>query len=277
MSKIKPTFCGESVVGYMEKALAEAENKKGQGNSITPLTTKLRNPEDYILLPGKTHGNYNYNDLLVSMYRLGMNPEVEQIAGKLGYSLSNSATEKNGRKYIGNINWVQALKLNLSLGGKTLNLRQFADFLILLKSGDAVDGNGRKINKNKLDDVLYEILGIRETYRAEWLDADFKYINEKLWLYSEHYLDSNGVLTPNYKNLLDSCLMTKGDKINLSSMNVQGMPIEKGNDFYYWCPDKDNKSFARCGADSGGSNLNCSWGPCGSNSSLGVRASFQRS
>ena len=89
----------------------------------------LRNPEDYLVLPGRTHGVFSYEDTLVSMYRLGMSPEVEQAAQHLGFKIANSAKEKNGRDYIGDLNWEQGLKLNLSLGGRTLNPRQYVNFL----------------------------------------------------------------------------------------------------------------------------------------------------
>jgi len=264
---------GKPIEGSLKRVLADLEKTKTAPKTDTniSLTTNLSNPEDYILLPGKTHEDYSYNDLLVSMYRLGMTTEVEEVANQLGYKLSNSAKENNGRDYIGNINWGQALKLNLHLGGSTLNPRQSADFLLLLKSGNAIDGTGNKISSSKLDEILDEIMSVRDPYRAEWFDADFKYIDEKLWLYSEHTLDSNKNLTPNYKKKLESCLITKGDKINLSTMNSQGMPTENGNDFFYWCPDKDNNFVAWFYADSDGSGLGCCGGPSSSVASLGVR------
>src|SRR3989344_3237898 len=171
--KIPKKFMGIPIEGAMDRALNQKEkNSKNQDSKTTSLTTNLSNPEDYILLPGKTHEDYSYNDLLVSMYRLGMTTEVEEVANQLGYKLSNSAKENNGRDYIGNINWGQALKLNLHLGGSTLNPRQSADFLLLLKSGNAIDGTGNKISSSKLDEILDEIMSVRDPYRAEWFDAD---------------------------------------------------------------------------------------------------------
>src|SRR3989344_6098737 len=230
--KIPKIFMGKPIEGSLKRVLADLEKTKTAPKTDTniSLTTNLSNPEDYILLPGKTHEDYSYNDLLVSMYRLGMTTEVEEVANQLGYKLSNSAKENNGRDYIGN-----------------------------------------KISSSKLDEILDEIMSVRDPYRAEWFDADFKYIDEKLWLYSEHTLDSNKNLTPNYKKKLESCLITKGDKINLSTMNSQGMPTENGNDFFYWCPDKDNNFVAWFYADSDGSGLGCCGGPSSSVASLGVR------
>ena len=284
--EIPKTFMGKPVAGAMKRVLEG--NTSPQNNPVPVpsfhIITNISNLEDYIFLQGKTHGTYSYPDLLVSKYRLGMSPEVEQAASEFGYSLANSGRERHKRDFIGNINWEQALKLNLGLGGGTLNPRQFEDFLLLLKSGDALDGTGRKIGRNELDEILDEITTVRSPYRAEWLDADFKYLDRlavgvtipddkagKLWLYSDHRLDSNRTLDANYKKELESCLMTKGSKINLSTMNDQGMPTQEGNDFQYWCPDKDNKSVAWFVAYSGRAVLNCYWYPTNTNSSLGVR------
>jgi hypothetical protein len=231
----------------------------------------ITNPEDYILLPGKTHGSYSYEDLFVLMYRLGMSSEVEQVANQLGYQLSNSAKESNGRDYIGNINWKQALSLNLALGGRTLNPRQFADFLLLLKSGNAVDGVGKRVSKQKLTNILKEIIEVREPWRSEWLDADFKYLNRKLWLYSDHKL-ANVSLDANYKKELENCLM-EDVKISLDSINEQGLPTKTGNDFNYWFSREDNKSVAGFVANSDRALLGCCGNPASTNPSLGVRAS----
>jgi hypothetical protein len=199
-----------------------------------------------------------------------MNSEVEKAVQQLRYSLTNSAKESNGRNYIGNINWKQALSLNLTLDGRTLNPRQFADFLLLLKSGNAFNGAGSRVPEGKLAEILDEIITVRAPYRAEWLDADFKYLHEKLWLYSNHKLVS-GNFDSNYEEELESCLMTKGNKIKLGTMNSQGMPIEEGNDFLYWCPDKDNNSVAGFVANFGGAYLYCYRYPADTDPSLGVR------
>ena len=257
-----------------KKGKAKEETKTPEINKIKeePIVVQANFAlEDFILLKGKTHGPYSYQDLLVSMYRLGMSPEAEQVASRFGYQLANTAKESNGRNYIGNINWKQALSLNLDLGGLTLNPRQFADFLLLLKSGNAVDGTGRRVERGKLDEILDEIITVRDPYRAEWLDADFRYQNKKLLFYSEHILDANRNFEASYKRELESCLMVKGSRINLGTMNNQGMPVEEGNDFHYWCPDKDNKSVAWFGADSDRAGLSCCGSPTFTVPSLGVR------
>jgi hypothetical protein len=281
--QIPKTFMGKPVEGAMKRVLEGNPTPPNipRPNINLPLVT-LNNPQDYILLSGKDYGSWSYSDLLVSKYRLGMSPEAGRVALGFGYSVANTAKESSGRAYIGNINWEQALKLNLGLGGRTLNPRQFADFLLLLKSGDVVDGSRQIVGRNELDGILDEIVTVRDPYRAEWLDADFKYVDNlgkivsssdpsgRLWIYSEHLLQ-NGDVDSNHKEVLESCLMTKGSRINLSTMNDQGMPTQEGSDFHYWCSDKDNKSVAGFVANSVGAGLNCGRNPTGTNPSLGVR------
>jgi len=271
----------EKLIRDLEESLKKPKGKTSEEKKETSEQIILpaeNNPEEFIFLQGKTHKDYSYPDTLVSMNRLGMSPEVEKVGKELGYNLSNTAKESSGRDYIGNINWKNGLTLNLKLGGLTLSPRQFEDFILLLKSGNALDGTGKKIPESKLTEILDEITEVREPWRAEWLDADFKYATNKLWIYSSHLLDTNGNLNPNYKKELETCLMTKGTKINLRTMNHQGMPIEAGDDFYYWCPDKDNSSVARFVADSDWVFLICGRNPQDVYPSLGVRfASFQRS
>jgi len=273
--QIPKTFMGKPVEGAMKRVLEVNPLPPNNPAPVTssPIITNLESPEDYLFLPRRTYGSWSYPDLHVSMYRLGMSPKVEQAGQQLGIIFSNSAKESNGRDYIGNMHWEEALKLNLGLGGRTLNPRQFADFLLLLKSGNAVDGTGRKVPETKLTEILDEITTVRSPYRAEWLDADFKYIDStnKLWIHSAHSLDQNNNLNPGNMDVLENCLMTKGNRINLATMNNQGMPTEQGNDFLYWCPDKDNKSVAWFGADSDSAGLYCSRNPTDVYSSLGVR------
>ncbi len=278
--KIQPLIPGntdglEEIARQLLEGTTPEPIDEGEKHAIIPAEFI---PEDFVLLQGRSHGSYSYPDLLVNLYKLGLNKSVETAAKSLGYSITNTAKEKNGRDYIGDINWEQALKLNLSLGGRTLSPRQYVDFLGLLKSGNAVDGNGRKIPKKKLTELFSEIVEVREPYRAEWLDADFKYLTGKLWIYSSHTLDGNGKLIPNYREKLESCLMedaTPGIDFDywLKNATKQGLPPKNNSsgDLYYWCPDKDNNSVARFVADSDGAGLYCDGNPTFTDSSLGVR------
>ena len=54
-----------------------------------------------------------------------------------------------------------------------LTIRQYVDFLNLLKSGNVYDGTGRKADPARVNALLDDILTQRNPYRAEWLDASF--------------------------------------------------------------------------------------------------------
>ncbi|MDD5133047.1 MAG: hypothetical protein PHD81_03050 [Candidatus Nanoarchaeia archaeon] len=249
----------EGKVQSKEPPIVQPENKP------TPITN-LNNPEDYMILEGKTYDNYSYPDLLVSKYRLGSNLE----------NYPNTGKEANGREYIGNIDWKTALTLNLNCEGFTLNPRQFIDFLKLLKSGKVYDGKGNKINSIELENIYNEITQVRDPWRSEWLDAKFKEINNGLYLFSKHKLE-NGALVPKYKEIIEPSTLMK-DKlsgINLDSLlktaNKQGFPTNKtkNGQLYYWNPE--NGRVAGFDAGSGRADLYCGGDPDGSSPALGVR------
>ncbi len=282
--KIPDSFMDKSVEGAIERVLQKnTQQVSPQSAQVTP-AQNITSPQDYIILPSHKHGSYSYPDLLVAMNRLSSNSAVEKAAQSLGFKAENtsmSSSKKHAYDYIGNINWEQALKLNLSMGNLTLNPRQFVDFLNLLKSGKAHNGKGDKIDSKQLETILNEITEVRDPWRSEWLDADFKMINDVLHINYGHEL-VNGILKPKYSEPAD-CLMddkTPGIDFDdwLKNANNHGLPkqnIKSGN-LYYWAPDKDNNSVAGFFADSDWAVLDCIRDPVGSDSSLGVRAAREK-
>jgi len=264
--------------GKPEKDTEEVE----QQPVIKSVEFDIKDKKDYILLGGKTHESYEYPSLLISKYRLSYNPEIKQAADNIGLNLADTAKEANGRKYIGNIQWNSALKLNLCLNRLTLNSRQYIDFINLLRSGKAFNGEKNKIDTKELENILKEILELRDPWRSEWLDADFKYLDNNgnqvesskkgdLWIYNNHILDADGNLIPKNKEKLKSYLM-EDCKIDLSTCNKNGMPMTKGNDINYGYPRKNNNSVAGFFAVSSGAGLDCCGGSRCSYSGLGVRS-----
>ncbi len=247
--------------------------------------TQRINLSEFLILKGRKHDDgYEYGDTLVHEYRLGLSGAVEQAGKGLGLNLQNTAKEQNGRDYIGNINHEQALKLNLSLGGQTLSIRQFADFLNLLKSGIAYDGNGNKVDSSELQNILNEITQVRKPWRSEWLDGDFRTDKKGvISIHTSHILDASGNLTPQYKRELTDFLAEDrlpGIDLNewLRNANKFGLPKQgiKQGDLYYWAPDKDNNSVAGFNANSDRANLGCYWDRAIADASLGVRHALPR-
>ncbi|MBU3906790.1 MAG: hypothetical protein KKA64_00910 [Nanoarchaeota archaeon] len=271
---------------FMGKSLKELMKEEGKGSGEKPKTNgynpELKNPEDYVLLEAKDYREMSYPDLLVCKYRLGANADVMQAGKTLGLDLTNTATEENRRGYAGDMNWKQALTINSLLGGRTANLRQFVDFLKLLKSGKAFNAKGDKIDSKELENILNEIIQIRASWRSEWIDGDFKTkeINEEniVYLNSNHILQ-NGVLIPQYSEVLKDYLnldKTPGIDFDkwIDNATEQGMPranIKKGQ-LYYWAPNLDNNSVSRFDANSDRADLYCYRDPSDSYSHLGVRA-----
>src|SRR3989344_9511391 len=85
------------------------------------------------------------------------------------------------RKYLGK-NWYQAHEELAKEDSYMLTIRQFVDFLKLLKSGNVYDENKNKILNKESNLILYDILNQKNPVRGEWLDAEFKEIENKLYI-----------------------------------------------------------------------------------------------
>ena len=130
-------------------------------------------PSDYIFVPGIKSGKEKRPPLLVCKYRLSADSAVERVGRELGIRVENTAKERNGRDYTGNIHREQALKLNLFLGGRTLDVKLAKDFLALLFSGKAEDGNRKRVKSSELAQIADEITKPRSPWRAEWFEDYF--------------------------------------------------------------------------------------------------------
>ncbi len=231
-------------------SLDELAKSMLQADQTIVLPSSIPDAEDYLILEHRTHGSYSYPDLLVSK------------------TLSH-----HGK------NWYQSHEALHAEDFEMLTLRQFVDFLNLLKSKKAFDGKGNKVSSSELEDILKEITEQRGPWRAEWLDADFQVVKDKLHLNYEHrYVQ--GKLQPQRSEPLQGCLMenrTPGIDLDdyLKRATSQGMPPAdvKSGSLYYWKPMSDNNSVARFRAFAGGVDLDCRGDPQRSSAALGVRRS----
>lgn len=211
-----------------------------------PSPANIADPKDYLILEHRTHGSYSYSDLLVAK------------------SLSH-----HGK------NWYQCHQALHQESFEMLTLRQFVDFLNLLKSGKVFDGKGNQVSSSELETILKEITEQRDPWRAEWLDADFKVVKDKLHItYEHHYVHGN--LQPQKSEPLQGCLMkdkTPGIDLNDYPQRAtsQGMPPAdvKSGSLYYWSPT--NGGVARFWAIADRVSLYCRDNPLGSSAALGVR------
>jgi len=231
-------------------------------------------PRDFIFLEGKD-GKEGHPDLWVAKYRLSASPEIQVVGRSLGLTLEDTAQEKNGRGYLGNVNQEQAVKLNLSLGGRTLNVGTARELFGALLSEKVFDGNGDKIPKREQSRIMNEITAVREPYRAEWYEDTFSNEDGEL-VVNRNYALQNGVLVPTYSEQLESCLMesrTPGISLKdwVKKATSQGFPgknVRKGA-LYFWPPT--NGAGAGFNANSYWAYLGGDWGPTGSSPALGVR------
>ena len=162
-----------------------------------------------------------------------------------------------------NKNWKDCWTELKNQNYQMLKINEFREFL--------------KYTKENHKDIYDEITEVRNPWRAEWLDANFKVENKGLLKKGELY-----ILTENEskKEKLEDCLMedkTPGidlnDWINGKNISSQGLPnknISSGS-LYYWHPRSDNNSVAGFGAGGSRADLGCSGNPSDADSSLGVR------
>jgi hypothetical protein len=147
---------------------------------------------------------------------------------------------------------------------KMLSMNEFREFLKVAKEKDA--------------ELYNEITQVRSPWRAEWIDADFKYKNGEMFV-DYHVFDENGNIQKKREKLDKETLMK--DKIPgislekwINDSTNQGLPKNSEGSLYYWAPDKDNNSVAGFYADSIGASLNGRI-PSYWDANLGVRAAEQ--
>ena len=154
--------------------------------------------------------------------------------------------------------WTELKNQNYQMS-KINEFREFLKYLISIPTNQ------------EYQNIYNEFTEVRNPWRAEWLDANFKVENKGVYILTEN---------ESKKEKLEECLMsnkTPGisleDWINGKNITSQGLPnknISSGSLYYYY-PRSDNNSVARFYADSGWAFLDCNWFPSGTVSSLGVR------
>ncbi len=251
-------FMGVNIRKAYEAAKNEPEKPKSD-----KLDNYLKN---YILLPQ----NNEHPDLIIAKNRLSYNTEVEQAAKKLSLNLKN-----NSQDYIGNINFDQSHNLLEELGSFMLNPKLFTEFLKLLKSGNAIDGNKNKINSNELETILKGITELRDPFRREWLDHKYSQSKNKL-LVTYHKFDSSGKLIKVTEALDSDTLMedkTPGMDLEdwINNRTSQGLPKSNVSDGSLYFLKPTEESVTRFDAYADWAVLFCNRDPLTWSASLGVR------
>jgi hypothetical protein len=205
------------------------------------VTTEEFKPQDFIFLEGRD-GKEGHPDLWVAKYRLSASPLVKQLGKTQGLDLQDTAKEANGRGYLGNVSQEQALRLNLSLGGRTLHTGLARELFGILLSGKAYDGRGRKIRETEQSQIFNEITEVRGPYRAEWFEDSFRQEDEEMTVDRNHVLQG-GVIVPTYSEKMEPYLIesrTPGISLKtwVKSATSQGFlkPNTKKGSFFYWPP-----------------------------------------
>ncbi|MBI2003887.1 hypothetical protein HYS72_00280 [Candidatus Pacearchaeota archaeon] len=166
--------------------------------------------------------------------------------------------------------WFEAHKLLQEQGNRMLIIPEFIEFL--------------KYTQENHKDIYNEITEVRNPWRSEWLDADFKVKNKKLYINYNHKLDLNGNLIPKNSEILNKNTLMEDKMPGISLENwlknptKQGLPNKniKSGDLSYWYPRSNNNSVAWFYANVGWAGFDCNWYPSNSPSSLGVHAVVEK-
>ena len=155
-----------------------------------------------------------------------------------------------------------------------LLIPEFLDLLRVLQSRNVKDGLGNKLSPLEVDTLYKEITERRSPWRGEWLDADFKVINDSLYINYGHQVNQDGTLVPQVSERLETCVIKNSYVDLLGSANRQGLPTKTSEkrDFYFCYPISDNNSVAGFFANNDWVYLNCYVTPMITYASLGVRA-----
>jgi len=158
-------------------------------------------------------------------------------------------------------NWNEAQEALHNENSRMLTVLEFREFL--------------KYTKEYFPEIYLEITDLKDLWRAEWLDAEFKVENKDLFVYY-YVFENNKIIRKKEKLDEDTLRLDKTPGILLENWlkdsTKQGLPKKdiKNGDLYYWNPE--NGKVAVFSADDGGAVLYCYWNPSYLGSSLGVRA-----
>ncbi|MBS3146737.1 hypothetical protein J4471_03500 [Candidatus Woesearchaeota archaeon] len=223
--------------------------------------TRLQDPTYYdnglyLLLPETSE----HSDILVGQTRLVYTSNKEPTMKSLNINPQNNDNRdplyQDG--YLGNINNQQALELNNYQWGFTLNPILFVEFLNILKSGNALNENNKKVDPRRIEAILDDILEARDPSRAEWLNSRYEIKKENKKIYYMKFIKGSLLAV---EEELDKDTLMEDKQINLDDWlrnpTSQGLPRKnaKTGEFNYWYPR--NGVVAGFGASSGRAYLDC--------------------
>lgn len=256
----------KQISDLVEKLKKSKELSLSLSENIPKLEALIKNkdPANCVLLPE----NKEHPDLLIPFDRLSYDLEVQAVAQKLGLQLKD-----NEQVYIGDITFEQAQELCLHLDGFMITPLYFAEFLRTLRSGKAFDGNGKKIQKSRLEKASNEITESRSwKERAEWLNQRYSRVGSEIKVTYPRFINGNLEIVT---EPLDEDTLREDKRISLedwiNNLTLQGLPrkIVKEGELWYWHPT-ENK-VAGFYAFTNMSYLNCVEDPSVSDPDISIR------
>lgn len=120
--------------------------------------------------------------------------------------------------------WNVIHKSLASEGAYMPTLRQFLDFVTLLKSGIVYDKDNQRIPESEIQKTLEEIFGKRTPYRGEFLDAKFLLKQKTMYLQFNHHRKEDVIEIPINDILNNDAKVSLEDW--LKDQNNSGLPLK---------------------------------------------------
>jgi len=172
-----------------------------------------------------------------------------------------------------NNNWYKTHEELHKQGLYMPTIRQFVDFIKLLKTGKAFNSDGTRVPSLELEQILNENIASNFPWKTEWLDAEFKVISGISYINYNHRT-INGQLEPqNSEPLLPILKQNINLEYWLNNATSQGLPQTNSSnkDTPYLVLMSDKDYVAGIGVDSVGVSMNIIKSPIGTNFCCGVR------
>ncbi len=213
--------------------------------------------------------------VLMSKYRLSVN---DQVLDKVRYALNPEVMKNGDLGYIDTISFHDSFTLAWHVGHIIPSLSLFNRFLLTLKSGEAVDENGRRLGKEseKILSSIFQRPPKGFIMQGERFNDTFEISENMLYLISQQPSQSGPVRSK--REPLEKCLLEEDGvfDIDISSCTPQGLPTKKGTDCFYMPPDRITPNGKKISGffvnEKGNAALyTCIFGSLGISKGLGVR------
>lgn len=193
---------------------------------------------DYVRLESSGRRHIRF----VSKYRLSaQTDEIKRFKPLLPKESSDLLVD-NDYGFIDKLQYRDAFSLAAYMGHGICRLEDFVEFLQSLRSGKAIDGNGKKLSKKESDSILEDILAKKDSFNGKYTIHGERFANRLIESDGKVILVSYGANGSGPKEVFEEVAeYVKERRVNSSFFNAQGFPTKKGKDWNFFYPGSVSK------------------------------------